>query len=208
MKITIHATLIALLFAVSAAWAGDEEAVMERPAMSATQSMTVSAVVKAIDHETRIVTVRKTDGEELTFTASEEARNLDQVAVGDILIAEYVESIDIQVLANDGMEPEAAVAGAIARTEKGQMPGMAAMEQTVITATVEDINIEANTFKLKGPDGTVNEYTGYRCRETIRRIGLSRLNVTPMPAAPLLRVGQVRKPRFARRATMRPLRQE
>jgi hypothetical protein len=29
----------------------------------------------------------------------------------------------------------------------------------VITATVEDINIEANTFKLKGPDGEVTEYT-------------------------------------------------
>jgi hypothetical protein len=121
--------------------------------------MTVSAVVEAIDHETRVVTVRKADGEELTFTASEEARNLDQVKVGDVLIAEYVESIDIQVLANDGMEPEAAAASAMARTEKGQMPGFAAMEQVVITATVEDINIEANTFKLKGPDGAVTEYT-------------------------------------------------
>jgi hypothetical protein len=47
----------------------------------------------------------------------------------------------------------------MARTEKGQMPGFAAMEQVVVTATVEDINIEANTFKLKGPDGTINEYT-------------------------------------------------
>ena len=159
MKTTKHATLIALLFAVSAVWAGEEEAMMERPSMSASQSMTVSAVVEAIDHETRIVTVRKADGEELTFTASEEARNLGQVSVGDTLIAEYVESIDIQVFANNGMEPEAAAAAAVARTKEGDMPGFAAMEQTVITATVEDINIEANTFKLKGPDGSVNEYT-------------------------------------------------
>ena len=79
MKTTKYATLIALLFAVSAVWAGDEEAMMDRPSMSASQSVTVSAVVEAVDHETRIVTVRKADGEELTFTASEEARNLDQV---------------------------------------------------------------------------------------------------------------------------------
>jgi hypothetical protein len=130
--------------------------------------MTVSAVVEAIDHETRVVTVRKADGEELTFTASEEARNLDQVDVGDILIAEYTESIDIQVLPNDGMEPEAAAAAAMARTKKGQMPGFAAMEQVVITATVEDINIEANTFKLKGPDGQINEYTA-RNPENLKR---------------------------------------
>lgn len=159
MKLTKFSTLVALLSVSTVALAQDDAAPMERPAMSASQSMTVSAVVEAIDHETRIVTVRKADGEELTFTASDEARNLDQVSVGDVLIAEYVESIDIQVFANDGMEPEAAAAAAMARTKEGDMPGFAAMEQVVITATVEDINIEANTFKLKGPDGVVEEYT-------------------------------------------------
>ena len=150
--------------------------------MSASQSMTVSAVVEAIDHETRIVTVRKDDGEELTFTASEEARNLDQVGVGDVLIAEYVESIDVQVFANDGMEPDAAAAAAVARTEKGQMPGFAAMEQSVVTATVEDINIEANTFKLKEPDGTVNEYTA-RNPENLKRSKVGDLVVITQTAA-------------------------
>ena len=158
MKSFKFATLVALSLIVSAVWAGDEEMPMERPSMSASRSMTVSAVVEAIDHETRIVTVRKADGEELTFTASDEARNLDQVSVGDVLIAEYVQSVSIDVYANDGSEPEAATAEAMARTPKGQMPGFAAMEKTVITATVEEINVEANTFKLKGPDGTINEY--------------------------------------------------
>ena len=32
------------------------------------------------------------------------------------------------------------------------------MEAMVITATVEDINIEANTFQLRFADDTVNEY--------------------------------------------------
>ncbi len=158
MKSFKFATLVALSLIVSTVWAGDEEMPMESPSMSARRSMTVSAVVEAMDHETRIVTVRKADGEELTFTASDEARNLDQVSVGDVLIAEYVQSVSIDVYANDGSEPEAATAEAMARTPKGQMPGFAAMEKTVITATVEEINIEANTFKLKGPDGTINEY--------------------------------------------------
>jgi len=168
MKLFKPSIFAALLSMSTLALAQDDAAPMERPSMSASQSMTVSAVVEAIDHETRIVTVRKADGEELTFTASDEARNLDQVAVGDILIAEYVESIDIQVFANDGMEPEAAAAAAMARTKEGEMPGFAAMEQTVVTATVEDINIEANTFKLKGPDGSVNEYAA-RNPENLKR---------------------------------------
>ena len=84
MKLIKPSIFLALLTVSTAAWA--QEAEMERPAMSASQSMTVSAVVEAIDHETRVVTVRKADGEELTFTASEEARNLDQVDVGALVI--------------------------------------------------------------------------------------------------------------------------
>ena len=126
--------------------------------MSTSRTVAVSAVVEAINHETREVTLRKADDTTITFTASEEARNLDQVDVGDVLHAEYVESLSIQVFANDGMEPEAAAAAAVARTEKGQMPGFAAMEQTVVTATIEEINLETNTFKLREADGSVNEY--------------------------------------------------
>ena len=154
----INSLPIIALLAATAVWAGDDAATMERPSFHASQTMMVSAVVEEINHETRVVTVRKPDGEALTFTASEEARNLGQVEVGDVLVAEYEETISIEVMANDGMEAGAAEVEAVARTEEGEMPGFAAMDATVITATVEEINIEANTFKLKGPDGTVNEY--------------------------------------------------
>ncbi len=46
----------------------------------------------------------------------------------------------------------------MARTKEGEMPGVAAIDTQVATATVEEINIEANTFKLRGPDGSVQEY--------------------------------------------------
>lgn len=130
--------------------------------------MTVSAVVEAIDHETRVVTVRKGDGEAITFTASEEARNLDQVHVGDILVAEYIKTVSIEVMANEGMQANAAGASAMARSKQGAMPGIAAMDATVVTATVEDINLDMNTFKLKGPDGTVNEFVA-RNPDNLRR---------------------------------------
>jgi Cu/Ag efflux protein CusF len=159
-------TLASLMIIATVCAAEDGE--MERPSMYASQTAMVTAVVEAIDVETRVVTVRKTDGESLTFTASEDARNLAQVSVGDILMAEYQETISIEVMANEGYEPEAAKMDAAARTEEGEMPGFAAMDATVITATVEEINIEANTFKLKGPDGTINEYVA-RNPENLKR---------------------------------------
>jgi hypothetical protein len=122
---------------------------MDKPSFSASQSMTVSAVVTAIDHDTRVVTVRKPDGEELTFTASEEVRNLPQVQVGDVLVAEYVESVSIEVMADDGLGTDAAEAVAMGRAEEGAMPGFAAMDSQIVIAKVEEINLELNTFKVE-----------------------------------------------------------
>ena len=168
MKTIKFLYVAALLLATTAVLAGAEEAELDRPSFAASQTMIVSAVVEAIDHETRVVTVRKADGEAITFTASEEARNLGQVSVGDVLLAEYMESVTIDVIANDGMGADAAEASALARTEEGEMPGVAAMDSVVVILTVEEINVEANTFKLKGPDGVVEEYVA-RNPENLKR---------------------------------------
>ena len=188
MKILRLAAFAALVAFCSGAWAQD--AAMERPSMSTSRTMTVSAVVEAIDHETREVTLRKADDTTITFIASEEARNLDQVDVGDVLHAEYVESLSIEVFANDNMEPDAAAAQAVARTKKGQMPGFAAMEQTVVTATIEEINLEANTFKLREADGSVNEYAA-RVPENLKRVEVGDLVVITVTGAIAIVVEEV-----------------
>lgn len=168
MKNIKYLLVAALTMSMTAAVAGSDEAELDRPSFAAQQTMVVTAVVEAIDHETRVVTVRKDDGEEITFTASEEARNLGQVSVGDVLVAEFVEKITVEVLPGDGLGPDGAEAAAMARTQEGEMPGVAAMDSTVVISTVEDINIEANTFKLKGPDGVVTEYVA-RNPENLKR---------------------------------------
>ncbi len=172
-------SFVVLFLTGAVALAADEQVPLEKPSFFASQTTTVNAVVEAIDHETREVTLRLGDDETVTFIASEEARNLDQVAVGDIVNAEYVESISIEVVANEGMEPGAGELAAMARTEKGEMPGVAAMDTQIVTATVEDINLEKNTFKLKGPDGTVNEYVA-RNPDNLRRAAVGDLVIITM----------------------------
>jgi Cu/Ag efflux protein CusF len=161
-------TILALLTFGTIVGAADEAVVEDKPSFSARQSTMVTAEVEAIDQETREVTLRRADGEAITFTASEEARNLNMVRVGDIVNAEYVETLSIKVVANDGTELEKIELGGMARTEEGDMPGFAAFDATQVVASVEEINLEANTFKLKGPDGTVNEYVA-RNPDNLRR---------------------------------------
>lgn len=172
LSIIILACLSALAFDVLA----DSHEAMEKPSFQATQKTMVTAAVTAIDHETRVVSLRLPEGDEVTFTASEEARNLGQVEVGDIVTAEYVEQISVQVVENDGSEPAAAAMTAMDRTPEGAMPGVAAVDTQVVTATVEAINIEANTFKLKYPDGAVEEYVA-RNPQNLKRAAVGDLVV-------------------------------
>jgi len=131
----------------------------DKPSFSASHSITVTSVVEAINHETREVSLRQEDGSLTEFVASEEARNLDQVQVGDIVVVEYEESIDAQVVTVENAQAEVDEATVAARTKKGEMPGVAVIDAVVVTAVVEEINLEANTFKLKGPEGNIEEFT-------------------------------------------------
>ncbi len=159
MRIFKYAIIIALSLPVTASWAGEEQATQEKPYIVTTQRAKITAMVEAIDHETRIVTLRGPQGNSVTFTASDEARNLDQVDVDDIVNIEYIQSLSIEVMANPGVEPGAAEMAVAARTEEGEMPGLAAVDAKVVVATVEEINLEANTFKLKWPDESVEQFT-------------------------------------------------
>ena len=151
--------LASLLLFASPCWAGEATSPTDKPSMSSSQTVIVTAMVEAINHETREVTLVGPEGESVSFVASEEARNLGQVNVGDIVMVEYVQSLSIEVFANDGSEqPGAGELTVAGRSEEGAMPGLTAIDATVVTAIVEDINIEANTFKLKGPSGEIKEY--------------------------------------------------
>jgi len=182
MGIAKYVSVASLLMATVVVWAADEGLTMDKPSFSASQSMTVTALVEAIDHETRVVTVRKPDGDVITFTADDEVRNLAQVSVGDYIVAEYVETVSIKVMANAGVQADAAEVSAMARTEEGEKPGFAAMDATVVTATVEEINLENNTFKLKEPDGSINEYRA-RNPENLKRAEVGDLVVITVTAS-------------------------
>ncbi len=149
-------TFIAALLLVSTGWAGD--AITDKPSMSTTQTAIVTATVEAIDYATREVTLRGPEGREVTFTASDEAKNLKQVKVGDSVVVEYMQKLSIKVFAGDGSEPGAGEMTITSRAAEGEDPALTAIDALVVTATVEEINIEANTFKLRGPEGAVKEY--------------------------------------------------
>jgi len=148
----------------------------DKPRISTSQTVTVNAIVEAINHETREVSLRRQDDTVVSFVASEHARNLDQVQVGDVVVAQYEESLDIRVITVENAQADIAEATVAARTEKGEMPGVAAMNTTVVTAIVHEINLDTNTFKLQGPQGNIQEFTA-RDPENLKKAAVGDLVV-------------------------------
>jgi hypothetical protein len=152
-RIAILAAALALGLSLPALLlAGSETAKSEKPSISATQKMQVVTVVEAIDYEAKTVTLKGPQGNTQTITAKN-TPNLEEVQVGDQVNVEYLQNVTIEVFANDGAEPSEGVMTAKAVNAPDQAPGGVEMTTRVVTATVEEINLEANTFKLNAAVG-------------------------------------------------------
>jgi hypothetical protein len=149
--------LLAVVFAVYTAmllpgWAQNDQKSADRPGITASELVTISATVEAVDHDARLVTLRGPEGNLVTLKVSEEARNLGQVEVGDTVEAEYYESVALFVQVADG-EPGAEVTTAAARTPLGDKPGMGVADTVTLTATVTAIDYDTRMITLQGPEG-------------------------------------------------------
>jgi len=133
--------------------AKEAAAPQEKPAMKQEALITLEATVTAINQETREVTLQNSEGESITFIASDEVRNLAQVEVGDKLKVEYLEAIEIRVLAPGEAEVGAQQIVSGGRAELGEKPAGGAISETTIVAVIEAIDKENQTATLKGPEG-------------------------------------------------------
>ena len=117
--------------------------------------VTVSAVVEAIDHETRMVTLRDSDGEKVTFRVGEAARNLSQVQKGDLVDATYYQSVAVQLRKPGEATPGVSAAAGATRAEVGAPPGAAGAQSVTVVSTIRALDRQAGTATLEGPDGAL-----------------------------------------------------
>jgi Cu/Ag efflux protein CusF len=147
--------LLSLSFAV-VAFAAEKAAPAEtQPSGKKERTVSATATVQAIDLEKRIVTLKGPKGNIFDVTVGEEARNLPQVKVGDLVTVKYYESMAYRLL-----KPGEATAGTqeaeiISRAKPGAKPGGVVGREVTITATIQAIDKKKQTVTLKGPDGKI-----------------------------------------------------
>jgi hypothetical protein len=115
--------------------------------------VTATARVKAVDLQTRRVTLERADGSEVTIYADDTVRNLPQIRVGDEVTTSYYESLAYEVKRPGTATPGATVAEEAARAKVGEKPAGAGARVTTIVATIVGIDKAAGTVTLQGPAG-------------------------------------------------------
>ena len=100
----------------------------------------------------RVVKLKGPKGNVFDLKVGEEAKNLPQVKVGDVVVAKYYESIAVEVK-KPGEPGGMAASGAMATAKPGEKPAGVVANEVTITATVEAIDRKKTHVTLKGPEG-------------------------------------------------------
>lgn len=126
--------------------------------IATTAVKTTTATITALDLESRQATLTDKEGKSFAITARDDTSNLEQVSVGDTVNTKHVQQVIIKLLEGKNIAPSSSIIENSVQADEGQMPLRADSETVVDVYTVEEINIEANSFKLKDIEGNIEEF--------------------------------------------------
>jgi len=115
-------------------------------------TVTVSGTVEAIDHTSRVLTLKDDeDGEFVTVDVPAEAKRFHEIKVGDKVTARYYDNVTVR-LKKPGEAPVNAAEAAVT-PGGGAKPGATVAAQRTMTAVVEAIDPKVPSITFKGPKG-------------------------------------------------------
>lgn len=157
----LAATLLATpLFAVAQNQPQAAVVVEKAPGAGAvTEAVQLQGKVKSIDKKARAVIVVGPNGNEVLFNLGSDARNFDQIKVGDLVTLTYAQALAIELkkVANNGIRERVDTEKA-AVAKPGDKPGVMVEKSVRVIANVVAVNPKAQTVTLKGPKRTLELY--------------------------------------------------
>jgi len=121
---------------------------------TATGSVKTTGTITAIDAASRKVTLKTQAGKIVDMNVGEEARNFDQLKVGDKVTVEYNEALTVSLKKGSGAatRQEREIEE---RSQPGAKPGGRVGREVTVVAQVVNVNKEAQIVTVKGPKGHV-----------------------------------------------------
>lgn len=149
-KLATVATLLGLLAGLPAVAA---EKAAKKPVVS--ETIKVSATVKAVDYNQRLITLQGQDGKSMTLEAGPEVNRLKEIKAGDMVVVQYTQALAAE-LKKAGASSGMAVKEDVARAKVGQAPGVKGTREVKATVTIDSVDLKNNIVTFTGPQGNVN----------------------------------------------------
>ncbi len=111
--------------------------------------------VTAIDHKSRKVTLQDEEGNSESFVIGKEARNLDQVNVGDIVTVKAAEGIAVELVPAAGSITGIVERTGVSRSDKGQKPHAAVYRHVELIGQVKALDKKKREVTIRGKDATI-----------------------------------------------------
>jgi hypothetical protein len=129
-------------------------AVASEPGKAAVvQAVEISAQVVGLDKATRTLTLKGPKGNVMDLVAGDEVKNFDQIKLGDVVVARYVQALTLELKKTRVAAGDVAVKEALAKAKPGERPAVAGGRQVTVLADVVAVDPKASTITLKGPKG-------------------------------------------------------
>jgi hypothetical protein len=127
----------------------------------------LTAEVTAVNLDKREVTLKGPEGNEVTITAGEAVKRLDEVKVGDLVRVDYLVSIAAELrkpTAEEAKHP-LMIMDAAGKSPKGDMPAAGVARSFKVVTTIEALDRRNETVTVKGPMG---RYMTFRVADSER----------------------------------------
>lgn len=151
MKSLFSALLVALLTLIFS-FNSHADGEHEREAILMGEAAVLTAEVIGVDRKDRTVTLKGEDGTVETIEVPEEAKNFDQVDVGDTLAIEVIRGLAL-ALAKPGELPNDTVNRSIQVSRPGEKPKLVAVDSIDVLAEITAIDKKTREVTITGPKG-------------------------------------------------------
>jgi Cu/Ag efflux protein CusF len=130
----------------------------QEPVKHEKDTVTVKATIDAIDHDTRVVTLKDKDGKITQITAGPEVRRFDELKVGDVVTFVINESVVYTIRKpGESVPPDKKDDPAIVR-DAAAKPGGSKTTQETKTVTIKAIDPKTSAVTIQTEDGKTSTH--------------------------------------------------
>lgn len=142
------------------ACSSDKEPVMRAteagPTLVGEDLIQSTATVEAIDSKNRMVTLHGPQGRAVSVKVGSNI-DLAKVKKGDVVDIAYYQAVAVSAVAPGEAVPGVTSASDAARSERGQLPAGAVVDQTTVTSRVVALDQKTHTITFQGADGATRD---------------------------------------------------